>query len=70
MMTEPQKRATRRCLRFRCKKVGKEGEIARGLIPLKKNGKQGGESSVCNLFDWELFVLLMSDTQIVFGGNG
>ena len=44
-----------RCLRFRCKKRGKEGEIARGLIPLKKNGKQGGESSVCNLFDWDLF---------------
>ena len=53
MMTEPQKRI--RCLRFRCKKRGKEGEIARGLIPLKKNGKQGGESSVCNLFDWDLF---------------
>ena len=53
MMTEPQKRL--RCLRFRCKKRGKEGEIARGLIPLKKNGKQGGESSVCNLFDWDLF---------------
>ena len=70
MMTEAQKRATRWCLRFRCKKVDKEGEIARGLIPLKKNGKQAGESSVCNLFDCELFVLLMSDTQIVFGGMG
>ena len=70
MMTEAQKRTTRRCLRFRCKKVDKEGEIARGLIPLKKNGKQAGESSVCNLFDFELFVLLMSDSLIVFGGMG
>ena len=70
MMTEAQKRATRRCLRFLCKKVDKEGEIARRLIPLKKNGKQAGESSVCNLSDCKLFVLLMSDTRIVFGLMG
>ena len=70
MMTEAQKRATRRCLRFRCKKVDKEGEIARGLIPLKKNGKQAGESSVCNLSDCKLFVLLMSDTQFFWGEMG
>ena len=36
----------RQCLRFRCKKAGKDGETARGLIPLKKNGKQGSESLV------------------------
>ena len=54
------------CLRFRCKTGGKEQEIARGLISVEKNGEQGGESSVCNLLDSEMFVLLISEIFFIF----
>ena len=65
MMTEPQKKLS--CLRFRCKTGGKEQEIARELISVEKNGEQGGESSVCNLLDSEMFVLLMSQMFVCVG---
>ena len=33
---------------------------------MEKNGEQGGESSVCNLLDSEMFVLLISEIFFIF----